>query len=82
MKEHDQPVNFEQKRLMHIFKQIAYHRGILGELEMEVQRIQMGRKPQDLSPVLSPRDRLFEQTIDFNKPKREQQASTQSDIKL
>lgn len=74
------PVNFEQQHLLSLFKKRSAAIAVVAEIEAEIQRVQMGRKPQDLTPVLPPRDRFLLHQIDFNQTRAEQ-ANEQSDAK-
>lgn len=78
----ERPTPIEPKQLQKLFALRTQLQGQLAEVDMEIQRIQMGQKPHDLRPVLRPVDMFFRSgQIDFNQTRAEQ-AGLQSDNKL
>jgi hypothetical protein len=74
----ERPTPIEPRRLQKLFALRSNLQAQLAEVDMEIQRIQMGQQPHDLSPVLRPTDRFWRQTIDFNQTRAEQ-ANGQTD---
>jgi hypothetical protein len=67
----ERPIPIESRKLQKLFAYRTKLQGELAEVDLEIQRIQMGNRPQDI---------FWKQTIDFNQTRKEQ-ANQQSDAK-
>jgi hypothetical protein len=59
----ERPIPIESRKLQKLFAYRTKLQGELAEVEEEIQRIQMGNRPQDI---------FWKQTIDFNQTRKEQ----------
>lgn len=72
----ERPTPIEPRILRRLFEVRTRLQGELAEVDMEIQRLQMGIAPK----LEVPKDRFWRQTIDFNQTRTEQ-ANAQSDAK-
>lgn len=75
-----EPINFNAEVIRKLKIRELYLMAELTEVRAEVQRLELGQQPHDLTPIQAPRDRFWRQTIDFNQTRAEQ-AAEQSDQK-
>lgn len=77
--ERNTPEDITERRYMNLRIKKAELLAQLTEVDAEMQRVELGQKPHDLSPVFG-RDRFWVQTINFDESYRNQ-ASQQEDAK-
>lgn len=79
--ETEKPTLINEARIRSLRAKEAQIIAQLTEVRLEIQRVEMGKKPQDLSPILRHPDIFWRRIINFDQTLK-QQANQQSDAKL
>lgn len=75
----ERPTPIEPRKLQRLHALRTRLQGQLAEVDMEIQRMEMGQQPRSLKDIF-PKDIFWKQTINFDQTRKEQ-ADQQSDNK-